>query len=261
MSFIALLVILTALAHPLQAEKKPNQTRGNATVVNALGDCSTGYAPFNNPEELNQSYYDMYAWRFEQYDTQPCHPDFKNVFNAHWRFAPGGAKKDVLDIGAGPGHAAKWMQNQGHNVECIASHQWFKHYCTKKSLPVTLSSLREFRPAKPYDMVVGLCWPFNHIRPEWASQQIARLSTEFLKPGGLFIAAIFMGCGITYEDPMNVGHKRYFVNYTDEQWRSMIRPYFEVISVRQHFLGSIKKDVSIFVLRNKAMRRTPAMAI
>ena len=83
MSFIALLVILTALAHPLQAEKKSGPPHKNATVVNELADCATGCAPFGTPEDLNESYYEMYAWRFEQYDNDPCHPDFKNIFKCH----------------------------------------------------------------------------------------------------------------------------------------------------------------------------------
>lgn len=260
MYFIALFVALILIAHPLHAEKKPHNPTADARVAKMLGTSTHSYEPFDSPEELNHSFYESYAWRFEHYESDFCYPEFYKVFKAHWHFAPGADSKEILDIGAGPGYASRWMFNQGHQVECVVQRRWFEHYCKKKGAPVTLSSLREFRPTKRYDMVVGLYWPFNHIRPEHASQQIARISNEFLKPGGLFIAAIYMGCSVTYEDPEKVGHKRSFVHYTDEQWRSMIRPYFEVVSARELYLDSVKKDARIFVLRNKALSRSPILA-
>jgi hypothetical protein len=215
---------------------------------NPAGEFVQECAPYATPEDLNAGYMQQYAWRFEQFDTEPMRPSAQNIFQAHARFAPG---KNVLDIGAGPGHYAAWIAAQGFSVQCIDKHAVFEQYCTAKGLPFTCSSVTEYNPVTPYDIVVGIGWPFSYVRPEDASEVIKHIATRLLAQNGIAILTFFMGCGATYEDPMNVGHKRYFVHYTETECRALCEPWFEIVSKKEHFLNSIKKDARIFVLKKK----------
>jgi len=204
-------------------------------------------APYETPEELNKGYMREYSWRFEKFDTQPMSPDAQNVFNAHSKFAPG---KRVLDIGAGPGHFAAWMVSQGFSVDCIDPFDDFKTYCENKGLPFICTAAINYVPATLYDIVVGIGWPFNHINPESAPAVLSHIATKILKKDGIAIITFFIGDGITYEDPMKVGHQRSFVHYTEDECRKMLMAHFKIISTTKHFLNSIKKDVCIFACKN-----------
>jgi len=217
--------------------------------ANSIVECEQGYAPYDTPEALNAEYMNKFAWRFEKFDDKPMYPSAQDMFQAHAQFAPG---KNVLDIGAGPGHYADWIAKQGFAVQCIDRYAAFEQYCTAKGLPFTCSSVIEYVPASPYDIVVGIGWPFNHIMPDDAAGAIKHIATRLLAENGVAILTFFLGCGITYEDPMNVGHKRYFVHYTEAECRALCQPWFEIISVKEHFLNSIKKDVRIFALKKKS---------
>lgn len=213
-----------------------------------IADCSSGCAPFETPEQLNESYMNHYGWRFEKFDTEPMRPTAQNAFKAYARFAPG---KRILDIGAGPGHYAAGIAAQGFLVDCIDPHAAFKKYCENKGLPFVCTSVLDYKPAAAYDVVVGIGWPFSHVRPENAAAVLKHIATKLLVSKGIAILTFFIGCGVTYEDPMKVGHKRYFVHYSEEECRKLLGQWFEVIAVKEHYLNSIQKDARIFVCRNK----------
>lgn len=198
-------------------------------------------------KELNAAYYREFGWRLKSFDRAPCYPTAQNAFLAHARFAPG---TTVLDIGTGPGHFSNWMQEQGYSVTCVEADKTLAAYCNE-IMPCTQVDIDAYTPAIPFDVVVGICWPFSHIDPIDAPKVIEAISRTMLKKGGICILAIFHGVGSTYEDPMSTGRKRCYHHYTEDKWRKMIAPYFETVSVTKHFTNSIKKDVGIWVLRNK----------
>lgn len=212
-----------------------------------LSNCASGCAPFATNDELNTSYMNHFAWRFEEHDTKPLKSTAREVFAAYRQFAPGNR---VLDCGAGPGHFAKWMQEEGAEVVCLDPFAAFASYCVEKGLPFIQGSLDTFITDARFDMAVGLCWPFNHMEKERVSAALENLATNILNPGGILITAIFMGIDGTYEDPMDVGHKRHFVHYTQPEWTQLLDAHgFELIATREHYLKSIKKDVRVFIAR------------
>ncbi|MDQ5940686.1 MAG: hypothetical protein QG632_412 [Candidatus Dependentiae bacterium] len=93
----------------------------------------------------------------------------------------------------------------------------------------------------------GCIWN-SIIRPDEASAALEHIASALLKPDGILIVTFFMGCGATYEDPMNVGHKRYFVHYTEAMCRRMLAKHFEIIAMKEHFFRSIREDARLFLL-------------
>jgi SAM-dependent methyltransferase len=141
-------------------------------------------------------------------------------------------KRNLLEIGSGPGRDGQFFQEAGLKVTCIDLSPEMVRLCRQKNLNALVMDMTELTfPDDSFDSVYALNSLLHLAKSELPSvlQQINRV----LAPGGVFFMGVYGGQdfeGIRADDP-NVP-KRFFSFFTDEHLRSVVSDVFEVLSFR-----------------------------
>lgn len=173
-------------------------------------------------DDLQQAYdrkaaerdrYEIEAWKIEERDH------FLSMLE----------KKSLLEIGAGPGHYARFFQDSGLTVVCTDLSPQMVRLCRAKGLTAyAMDFLSLDFPDSSFDAVFALnC--LLHVPKEDLPRVLQRIRA-LLKPGGLFYLGLFGGKeheGTWPEDDHEP--QRFFSFHTDDQIRQVTAEFFELV--------------------------------
>jgi 2-polyprenyl-3-methyl-5-hydroxy-6-metoxy-1,4-benzoquinol methylase len=132
----------------------------------------------------------------------------------------------VLDLAAGAGRDALWMQSQGLKPLCVDLSAAMVSICRAKGLEALQMDMEDIDlPNGSFDGV----WAYAallHIPKHRVDNVVARVS-ELLKPSGVFFVGMLAGQG---EEMMG---KRLFALYQDEEIEELLARYFQIISFKK----------------------------
>ncbi len=173
------------------------------------------------------------------YDAAAAERDARDV--APWKLAEmarfaerlrAEGRRDLLEIGAGPGRHARHFHDLGFAVTPTDLSPEMARLARDKGLPARVMDFRrlDFPPAS-FDAV----WSFNcllHTPPADLPGVLAGIS-RVLRPDGLFYYGVYGGNpfeGIWPDDRHSP--PRYFVFYTDDELQRRVRDQFDVVDFR-----------------------------
>lgn len=136
--------------------------------------------------------------------------------------------KRVLDVGAGDGAPAVYLQEKGCKVVCVDLSEAMVQIMKSKGLDARLMDMEkmDFADAE-FDGILALSslmnLPKEDLKP--VVENIARM----LKPGGIFGSFITKGEGEGMEPDERYGGTRWFSHYSFEELKAIFEPLFEVV--------------------------------
>ncbi len=144
---------------------------------------------------------------------------------------------NVLDLGAGSGSYAKIFSDYGLDVTCIDASEEMIKLCLNKGLDAELMDFYDMCfPDDTFDAI----WSMNtllHV-PKRSLHSILEGVSRILKRNGVFFIGIYGGEsseGIFENDFYRP--KRYFSRYTDEELKSILKEYFQIIKFEHIDIG------------------------
>ncbi len=169
--------------------------------------------------------YDAYAEIFDiEYES---HMRRYNLAHAD-AFVSELAGKSILDVGAGPGNHAAYFAEKGLDVLCADLSEKMVALCRRKGLVAIPLDLENFEIARRFDGIwANAC--LLHLRKADIPGVIDRLARH-LAPAGVLGCAVKEGEGERIEsDPAYLGTRRRFSYFSDEEFRGLLAPRFDVI--------------------------------
>ncbi len=162
------------------------------------------------------------------------------------------SKRNLLEIGAGPGKFSKFFQDNDMTVICTDLSPEMVRLCRDKALTAyTMDFLNLDFPDRSFDAVFALnC--LLHV-PKKDLPQVLQVIQALLKPMGLFYMGLYGGR--EHEGTFPEDHhepKRFFSFYTDEQICKVTTEFFELLSFKQI---SIKEESPNFYFQSMILRR------
>ncbi|QQE80577.1 class I SAM-dependent methyltransferase [Alicyclobacillus sp. SO9] len=157
------------------------------------------------------------AWKIEERDK------FLNFIRAH-------SYQSLLEIGSGPGHDAKFFQNEGLEVNCVDMSPNMIVLCKAKGLN---AQVMDFSHLTFADNSFDALWALNcllHI-PKSELRTVLSGIQRVLKPGGLFYMGVYGGRnseGVREDDRCEP--KRFFSFFTDERLKQVLAEFFTIVS-------------------------------
>lgn len=141
-------------------------------------------------------------------------------------------KRQLLEIGAGPGRDSLFFQENGLAVVCIDLSPQMVALCRQKNLTAHVMDFYhlDFPPAA-FDAVFALNCLLHVPKPDLP--QVLSQIQRVLRPGGLFYFGVYGGKeheGVWRDDSHEP--KRYFSLYLDEQIQQAVTPFFTLVSFR-----------------------------
>lgn len=142
-------------------------------------------------------------------------------------------KRELLEVGAGPGHYGRYFSEQGLTVTCTdLSPEMVRLCCAKGLTAYVMDFLHLDFAAESFDAVFALnC--LLHV-PSADLPQVLAAIHRVLRPGGLFFMGVYGGRfreGVwekDFHDP-----RRFFVFYLDGQLLSIVMERFELLYFRR----------------------------
>lgn len=119
-------------------------------------------------------------------------------------------RSTIMDLGCGSGRDAKHFMEQGYQVHALDSSVALGQLVsTTLTIPVTISTIEEWAPAKKYDGIWS-CASLLHL--EWSEIKsfFARLP-HFLEQNGVIFVSVKSGIETGFDEK-----GRYFTNFTEE---------------------------------------------
>jgi SAM-dependent methyltransferase len=142
-------------------------------------------------------------------------------------------KRDLLEIGGGPGHFSAWFRDQGLNVVMTDLSPEMARLARAKGVEARVMDYFHLDfPAASFDAVFALnC--LLHAPSARLAQALSQIH-RVLRPGGLFFYGVYGGYAFegTWPDDQH-DPKRYFVFYTDDEIQRRVADLFEIVSFRQ----------------------------
>ncbi|MEK6934223.1 MAG: class I SAM-dependent methyltransferase [Nanoarchaeota archaeon] len=166
---------------------------------------------------------------------------------------PGGAR--VLSLGAGPGHAEKYMREKGYEVTCIDNSVEMAELCKQKGLSVRVMDMEKIDKKFEADSFGGV-WAHTsllHLRKKSAPEMIKKIASV-LKKKGLFALVLMGGEKEEYDHhPDYPRTKRWFSYFSDEEIAEFCRPFFNPIyAEREEAEGKRRNYVFLkYILRKR----------
>ena len=141
-------------------------------------------------------------------------------------------KRDLLEIGAGPGQHGKFFQDNGLSVVCIDLSPEMVRLCRAKGLTAhVMDFLNLDFPEHSFDAMYALnC--LLHV-PKKDLPKVLQALRALLQPAGLFYLGLYGGKD--YEGVFPDDHhepRRFFSFHTDEQIRQVVMEFFELLTFK-----------------------------
>ena len=184
-------------------------------------------------------YEDMLATLRQAYDNHAAQRDAHTL--SAWKLAERAAflaqlqaegKRDLLEIGGGPGHFAAWFRDKGLNVVMTDLSPEMVRLARAKGVDARVMDFLnlDFPPAS-FDAVFALnC--LLHVPSADIDRVLANIQ-RLLRPGGLFFYGVYGG--YAFEGVWPDDHHeppRYFVFYPDDELRRRVSARFDEVSFR-----------------------------
>jgi SAM-dependent methyltransferase len=142
-------------------------------------------------------------------------------------------KRDLLEVGAGPGHYSRYFADQGFSVTCTDLSPEMVRLCRAKGLTAyEMDFLHLDFSAESFDAVFALNCLLHVPSPDLP--RVLEAIGGILRPGSLFYMGVYGGRaheGVweeDYHDP-----KRFFTFYPDWQLLDIVMSQFELLYFRQ----------------------------
>ncbi len=151
--------------------------------------------------------------------------------------------KDLLDIGSGPGHAARYFQEKGMHVLCIDYSEQMIALCREKGLEAQCMDIENITlPENSYNGVWA-CASLLNLPKTNLPQALAQIH-RVLKPEGIAYIILKEGEGEGFEtDPNYPNAQRYASYYSDDEMRALLEPQFTFM----HFFRTWQKNGMVFI--------------
>lgn len=138
-------------------------------------------------------------------------------------------KKNLLEIGAGPGRDSKFFQDKGLDVTCTDLSPEMVELCRSKGLNAYAMDFQNLNfEDHSFDAIYGLnC--LLHVPKRDLKSVLAKIQ-KLLKPDGFFYVGVYGGYdfeGIWQEDEYIP--KRFFSFHTDESIKQAVSDFFEIL--------------------------------
>lgn len=185
--------------------------------------------PHNRQEQIdkvNQACYDNCASIWDRFPFPEAIPKLVKRF-----YDPSLGNK-VLDVGSGTGVLAKWLVEQGYDVQCIDPSPEMVRRCKAKGLQVQQCSMQQYVPHSQFGMVFAIL-SLIHVPKSDFAIQISKIA-EVLPVGGILFLGMLEGSSEGYfEGPT---YPRYFAYYTPQEIAAIVSPFF--FQLDYHYMKS-----------------------
>lgn len=185
--------------------------------------------------QINQACYDNCA---SQWDRFPFPNDLPNFVQKYYDPRLG---NKILDVGSGTGILAKWLADQGFDVQCIDPSSEMVKRCKEKGLNIQQCTLQEYVNGS-YAMIFAIL-SLMHIPKKDFDVQLKKLADALPQGGILFLAMLEGKSEGFFEGPR---YPRFFAYYTYEEILAKTSPYFKLMDYR--YLRSFPIGYMLFVL-------------
>jgi len=159
-------------------------------------------------DQLNCRCYDAKASYWDRFPFPEHLPTFL------WRHYMPELGKKVLDVGAGTGRVASFLQKRGFDVTCLDPSNEMVRRCREQGLKTVQGTLQSFETEEKFGIVVAIL-SLMHIPKSEFPAQIIKIH-RFLEPGGIFILSLLKGNTEKVEEEKS-GYPRFFARYSTEE--------------------------------------------
>lgn len=198
-------------------------------IKNSLQKSYDAHAQLRNQQQLE-------TWKLQELDT------FLSLIK-------GKDSVNVLDVGAGPGKQARYLQQRGLQVSCIDMSPEMVRLCADKGLAAYVMDVNHLTfPVHTFDVV----WSMNallHVPKQTFDRALTSIK-KVLKPGGLFYLGMYGGFdseGVWEEDFYEP--KRFFSFYEHEEIQKVVSRYFELVDFRVVAIEGSTLDYQALLLK------------
>ena len=154
-------------------------------------------------------------------------------------------RRKALEIGAGNGILAEWLQKEGFEILCIDPSEEMIRRCQARGLTTVQSTIQTYEPKELYDAVFAIC-SLLHVPKSECPAQLQKIAA-CLKKGGLFICSFIEGSkeGIEEEE---TGFPRFFAKYQTEEILPLLEKDFQLLQYER--IPIPEKTYLLFALRH-----------
>lgn len=194
----------------------------------------------SNIDEINSDFYNTCGDVFDKIPFETTLTDMLLKYKI---------KGEVLEVGAGPGTLAAWMEEHGCKVTCLEPAQEFVKKVLAKGLRVFPLSIQQFQTEQQYDSVIAISSLIHVPKVELPSQ--IRKIAKFLKPNGMFFVSFIEGETEGLEDPSKMGKMRYFARWSEKELDALLSTYFVLLENTKIFNQRMDRN---FILRAYSLK-------
>lgn len=187
-------------------------------------------------DKVNQACYDNRAYIWDRFPF----PDYLPGLVKKYHNPKLGMR--VLDVGSGTGVLAKWLSDQGFDVNCIDPSPEMVRRCQEKGLKTLQSTMQNYRPDGQFAMVFAIL-SLIHVPKADFTSEIKKIAEALPKDGILFLGMLEgEGEGIS-EGP---DYPRFFAYYTRQEIIDKVTPFFTAVDYRYVKSGGIGYMLFVF---------------
>ncbi len=204
----------------------------------------------DNKKKETKDFYETYANEYKKDDLEYEPFISKNLLEEANFFIEHLSGKNVLDLGSGPGRDSLLLKERGLNPICIDISKKMIEICKKKGLEAYQKDMENL------DLEDGSfngIWAYTsllHIPKERVYNVLARIK-ELLKFEGLLFIGMIEGNGeVIYKNKNQSEKDRFFSLYESDEFRDILKSYFEILLFKRVENKNRKGDYITFVCRN-----------
>ena len=166
-------------------------------------------------------------------------------------------KKNLLEIGAGPGRDSKFFQESGLEVVCIDLSPAMVELCRQKGLTAHVMDMADIQlPVSSFDAIYSMNSLLHLTKAEFPA--VLHQMDRLLKTDGVVFIGVYGGQdyeGVWENDSYDP--KRFFSFFTDKQLKQEVAKIFDIISFESSIIDP--EDTLYFqslTLRKRSSRST-----